>query len=188
MVDALSHQHTAEQSQPRGGRRRVRLAQRSHLERHHHHHHRKRRRQQEEEPQRGNSHHADPRDIQRRARDHHKQPRVNRMAPRAKPRRHLPQIKYEQRRINRHVKNTGRQRKPRFLKSPEISQTAPHPRVVSAFLWQRARQLPDHERRRQAPQHRQEKQNQNPAPIARAVNDLFRPVRAAGHHEKCRSH
>ncbi len=128
------HQHAAEQAQSRGGRRGMSFRQRPHFERCHQHDQSERRRQQKEQPQRRDSHRANPSKIQRRARRDHKKSGVDSMMPNAKPRRHLLQVKDKQRRVDRHVKDARGQREPRFLKSPEVPQTAAHPRVISAFL------------------------------------------------------
>ncbi len=104
------------------------------------------------------------------------------------PRHQAREVGDKERGINRHVKNAGDQRKPGFLKSPEISHRAADPRVVAAFGRQRAGKFADHERGRQAPQNRSEQQQQNAAPISRAMNNVFGAVGAAGHHEKCGSH
>src|SRR5215469_1291652 len=105
----------------------------------------------------------------------------------AEPGCHLLQIKYEERRINRHIKDAGGQRKPRFLESPEIAQAPAHPRVVTTFSGQSARKLADHERRRQAPENRKEKQDENATSVARARDDGFCSIGAPGHHEERRS-
>src|SRR5713101_7481206 len=89
---------------------------------------------------------ANPRQIQRRARSHHKQARIDPMIFSAEPRRHLLQIKNKKSRVNRHIENTRGQREPCFLKAPEISQAAPDPRVVAALRRKRAGEFANHER------------------------------------------
>ncbi len=106
------------------------------------------------------------------------------MVARAKPRRHLLEIKNEQRGVDGHIKDAGGERKPGFLKAPEIAEPAAHPGVIAAFLRKRAGKFADHESGRQAPKDGKKEQDQNSAAVAGAVNDLFRPVGAAGNHEK----
>ena len=101
-----------------------------------------------------------------------------------KPGRHLFQVKHEQGRINGHIKDTGGQREPRFLKAPEVAQAAAHPCVIAALVRQRARKFADHESCRQAPKHRQKQQDQDSASVACAGNDRFSAVCSAGHHKE----
>src|ERR1051326_7087418 len=60
----------------------------------------------------------------------------------------LLQIKKKECRIDRHVKNAGGEREPRFLEAPEISQAPSNPRVVAAFLRQSTGKFSDHEEER----------------------------------------
>ena len=146
----------------------------------------KRHGEQKEKPKGSDAYNANSRNVQPRARHHNEQARENSVIAFAKPRRHLLQINHEQRGVNGHVKNTGRERQPSFLKAPEISKATPHPCIVAALVRQRARKLTDHKCRGQAPKARQEQEDQNSKAIARAMNNLFGPIGAAGHHEKRR--
>ncbi len=70
----------------------------------------------------------------------------------AEPGSNLLEIKNKERRVNRHVKDAGGKRQPRFLEAPEISQAAANPRVVAALLRQGTGKFADHESGRQAPE------------------------------------
>ena len=96
------------------------------------------------------------------------------------------QIGDKQRGIDGHVENAGHQRKPCLLKSPEISERAPNPRVVAAFMRERAGEFAHHERGGHAPENRREQKNQNAAAVARAMDDVFRAVRAPRNHKEGR--
>ena len=176
--------------QPHAGscRRRNRTLQRSDFRRRDQHDQHKRRGQQKEQPQRTDRHHANPRNIHQRAHRHHTHRHHPPAMPHGKPRNQARQVRHKKRRVNRHVENTRHQRQPRFLKSPEISHRAPHPRVITAFRRQRAGKFADHVRRRQAPDQRRHQQQQNSQAIARAMNDVFGAVCSAGHHEERRGH
>src|SRR5258708_2573055 len=102
----------------------------------------------------------------------------------AKPRSHLLEIKNEQRGVDGHIKDAGGERKPGFLKAPEIAETAAYPSVIAAFLRKGAGKFADHESRRQAPKDGKKEQDQDSMAVAGAVNNLFRPVSAARNHEK----
>src|SRR5277367_159482 len=183
-----ANQQPANQPHARSCRRRHRSLQRSDFRRRNQHNQHERRRKQKEKPQRTDRHHAYSRDIHQRAHRHdaerHHPPAMSHRKPRNQPR----QVRHKKRRVNRHIKNTSHQRQPRFLKSPEISHRAPHPRVISALRRQRAGKFANHVRRRQAPDQRRHQQQQNSQAVARAVNDVFGSVRSARHHEKRRGH
>ena len=143
-----------------------------------------RRRQREEQPQRSERNHFHAGNIQHRAGNHHCQRYPPSAISLLEIREHAGQVSHEQRGINRHVENRRDQRKPGFLKSPEISHGAAYPGVVTAFVGQRARKLADHESRRQAPEQRGEQQNKDGASVPGAMHDLFSAIGSARHHKE----
>ena len=95
----------------------------------------------------------------------------------------LAQIAHEESRVDGHVEDAGRQRKPALLKAPERPHRAPHPDVEAAIGGNRAGQLAHHQRGRQAPDKRQHEKNENRDAVARAAQDVFNAVGPARDHE-----
>src|SRR5580704_6947923 len=105
----------------------------------------------------------------------------------AEPRKQSRQVCDKQGGINRHIKDAGHERQPRFLKSPEIPKRTSHPRVITAFRWQRTRKLADHISGWKTPDQRRKQQEENAEAVARAMNNVFGAVSSARHHEESRS-
>ena len=142
------------------------------------------RRQRKKQPQRSERYNFHSCNVQQGARDHDEQRHPPSAIAFLKPGKHAGQVGHEQRGINRHVENGRHQREPGFLKSPEVAHGAAHPGVVAAFVGQRAGEFADHKSRRQAPEQRGEKKNQDGAPVAGAVQNVFGAIGSARHHEE----
>ncbi len=93
------------------------------------------------------------------------------------------EIEHERGGVDGHVEDGGRQRQPRFLKSPEGAEGAPHPGVESAFVGDGRGQLAEHQRGGKAPDERQEEENQQGELVAAETDHIFKVVRAARDHE-----
>ena len=170
----------------RGSRLGHRISQRVNLERRQHKDRRERRRQGEEQPKRSSRDDLHAHDIEDRANDHHAQRDRHATMILLEPGKHACEVGDKQGGINRHIENGRYQRKPRFLKSPEISHGASHPGVVAAFKGQGARKLADHERGRQAPEKRGQQQYENRFAIARAVHDVLGAISSSRDHKEGR--
>src|ERR1700693_3624328 len=160
------------------------MEQRTRLEGSQYHDRYERRRQGNEQPERGQRDHLYSGNVQQRARDHHRQSNPPSAISFLEPGKHSGQVGNEQGGIDRHVENGRHQREPGFLKSPEVAHGAAHPGVVAAFVGQRAGEFADHKSRRQAPEQRGEKKNQDGAPVAGAVHDVFGAIGSARHHKE----
>ena len=172
-------EQAAENVDRRSGRLGDGIHERVHLERRQNNDRCERRRQGKKQPQRSERYDLHSGDVKQCASDHNEQRNPPSAIAFLKPRKHPGQVGHEQRGINRHIENGRNQREPGLLKSPEVAHGAAHPGIVAAFVGQRARQLADHEGRRQAPEQRREQQNQDRAPVAGAMHDFFRAIGSA---------
>jgi len=96
------------------------------------------------------------------------------------------QVENEDRGVERHVKDAGREREPAFLVAPEGPEAASHPDIKSAFVRDGGGELADHERGGQAPHDGQNKQDHDRPAKTRAAENVLHAVRTTGHHEECR--
>src|SRR5712692_7214711 len=148
------------------------------------HHERKRRGQCKKEPERCGGNDADAGDVKKNANDNHGEANHDPAMFLGEPREHPTEIRHKYGRIYGHVENAGHEREPSFLKSPKISHGAPNPGVVTAFEGQSAGELANHKPSREAPEKRGQQQDKDGATVACAMNDVFRSIGSARHHEK----
>src|SRR5208282_6639195 len=116
--------------------------------------------------------------IHPRTDDDYRQTHVHAAVPLGEPGEEAREIENEERGVNRHVEDTGDEREPSLLKSPEIAESAAHPGVVAAFDGERARKLANRVGGGQAPDERRDEEEQNSHAIAGSVDDVFGAVGA----------